>query len=387
MTELAQPEEPPRTGPEAIAYALQNLDLDALEEEQKKIIASKKKTKRPRAVAILNAIRGMRKNEVSPSDLLVHNVPVLPPQFRPFSVAGGTFIAGDANELYKELIGIRDAYNEERSVLGDKAAGKSRMAMYDAVRAVYGYGDPVEPKTKSRGVSGFLKQVTGTNPKLSWFSSKMIGKPQDNVSRSVISINPELTLDEIGIPEDHAWSMYAPHIQRRLVRSGMRPSEALKAVRERTADAKKALDVEIEDRPVMYSRAPAWHKYNFLAGRAKLVDGDSIMVNPLVTGGLNADFDGDTLNVHVPASDGAVKDAKEILMPSKMLFSVRDPDRVMPQPKHEQILGLFTAGARPAKETHRFNTEQEALDAINKGLVRLSDEVEIGEESKVGPTV
>src|ERR1019366_8667394 len=76
----------PTTGPEAIAYALQKLDTDKLSAEAKDVITSKKVSKRPKAVQVLNALEGLKRNNLTPGDLLVNSVPVIPPAFRPFSV-------------------------------------------------------------------------------------------------------------------------------------------------------------------------------------------------------------------------------------------------------------------------------------------------------------
>jgi DNA-directed RNA polymerase subunit beta' len=367
----------PLTGPAAIEYALKNLNTADLETEHREIIRSKKVSKRPRAVQVLNVLEGLRRNQLTPSDLLIHHVPVIPPAFRPFSVVGDTFVPGDANELYRDLIQLRDAHGEAQKVLGDAGTSDTKLALYDSVKALYGYGDPVLPKTKQRGVAGFLKQVSGTSPKWSFTQRKLLSKPQDSVSRGTIAVDPDLSLDEIGIPRDMAWTMYAPYVQRRLVHLGMSPGDALKHVTERSEHATKALDKEVISRPVIYSRAPSWHKFNVLAGHPKLIDGNTIAINPLVTTGLNADFDGDAMNIHVPSHPDAVAEAHEKLMPSKMLFSIRDQDKVVPVPKHEQILGLYTAAARPAKAKHVFETHAQALDAIKKHRVSLSDEVEI----------
>ena len=43
--------------------------------------------------------------------------------------------------------------------------------------------------------------------------------------------------------------------------------------------------------PVVYSRAPAWHKQNVIAGMRRLIDGNAIQINPYVATGLNADYD------------------------------------------------------------------------------------------------
>jgi DNA-directed RNA polymerase subunit beta' len=370
-------EEIPQTGPGAILHALQQLDLDQLEKQQREIVRSNKKSKRPGAVKVLNIIEGLRRNELQPSELMISRVPVIPPAFRPFSVMGSTFVAGDANELYATLIKLKQAQEEEAGEFGDENTGDSKLAIYDAVKATYGYGDPVDPKSRQRGVSGFLKKITGTNPKLSFFQNKLIGKPQDSVARGVITVDPDLSLDEIGIPEEMAWKMYAPYIQKRLVRMGMAPSKALQDVQNRASHALKALQMEVGERPVIYSRAPSWHKYNVISGKPKLISGATIKINPLVTSGLNADFDGDTINLHVPSQSDAVKEAWDVLMPSRMLFATRDRESVVPKLKHEQVLGGFAAGQRPSMKKHIFSTEEEALSAINSGQISLSDDIEI----------
>lgn len=366
----------PTTGPLAVKAALGSLDLDELEKEHRSILDRGLVSKRRASVQALNAIEGLRKNQVTPERLMITKVPVVPPAFRPFSLAGDTFIPGDANELYKDLFSYKDAFSEARDVFGDSGAVEERRALQNAVKAVYGYGDPVNPKTKARGVSGFLRQVSGSSPKFSFVQRKLVSKTQDQVGRGVIIPDPELKLDEVGIPEDMAWNMYKSYIMRRLVRGGMNRRLALEQIKERSGFARKALLDEMKDRPVVYSRSPAWHKYSIVSGVPKLVEGDAIKISPFVTTGFNADFDGDQMNIHVPASREAVEEARTILKPSSMLFSIKDPDRVVPSLKHEQVLGLFAAKQRPSRAVHRFASKEEALAAVRSGKVSLRDEVE-----------
>lgn len=370
----------PLTGPEAIAHALSKINLDGLKQQHLNTIRSGAKSKRTKSVQALNAIEGLQRNGLTPEKLLVRNVPVIPPAFRPFSVVGNTFVPGDANELYRDLFQYKEMHDESVSLLGEKGSSQAKLDLYDTVKALYGYGTPIAPKTKQRGVAGFLTQVTGSNPKYSYFQRKLISKPQDSVARGTIAVDPELSLDEIGVPLDMAWVMYAPYIQRRLVQNGMSAISAIQNIKERTDYARKALDNEIKERPVVYSRAPSWHKFNVLAGRPKLIEGNTIAINPLVTTGLNADFDGDAMNLHVPSQPDAVKEAHNKLMPSKMLFSIKSQDQVVPLPKQELILGLYTANKREAKAKHSFATEEEALKAIRNGAISLSDEIEIGKK-------
>jgi DNA-directed RNA polymerase subunit beta' len=367
---------PPLTGPEAIQHALSLLDLDALEKEQRGVIRSKKKTARPRAVRLINIIGGMRKNEIRPDQLMLSSVPVIPPAFRPFSVTGDTFLPGDANELYRDLLEYRRLYRETEEALGREGSGEVYGDLHDAVRAAFGYGESPNPKTRSRGVKGFFETVVGTTPKTGFFQSKMLAKPVDNVGRGVIIPDADLGLNDVAIPRDMAWRMYGSYVQRRLVRSGMSPAAALKHVTERSAQAQKALEAELPHRPVVLTRAPVWHRFGVIGQNPRLTDGDAIRINTFITDGAGADFDGDTMAVHVPSGEEAIADVRERLMADKMLFSIKNPDKVVPVPKHEQLVVL---GDAASGKRHKFRNEDEAMAAIDSGAVDLNDEIELSD--------
>lgn len=285
----------PQTGPEAIEYALSQLTPQQINERGKKILASGKRSKRSYGVKLLNIARGLERNQLKPSDYMISAVPVIPPKYRPFAVQGDTMIPGDANILYKDLIDIKDAYDEETKMFGKANTQGSQLTLYDAVRSVYGYGDAVKPKTRSKDVQGFLKKIVGSTSKFSYVASKMISKPQDNVGRSTTIADPDLSIDEIGVPREMAMTMYAPYVQRRLKGMGYSDADALRAVRDRTDDAWRALQRECEVRPVLYSRAPAWYKFNITAGKVKLIDGKALATNPIVQHSYSGDFDGNCI--------------------------------------------------------------------------------------------
>lgn len=287
------------TGPEAIARALEQIDLDALEQEQMEVIRSKKKTARPRAVRLLNIAQGLRKNKLHPKQLMLNSVPVIPPKFRPFAITGDTFLPGDANEMYRDLVEYRRLYERTAADLGHENAGEVYADMNRAVRAAYGYGESPNPKTKARAVKGFFQQVVGTNPKTSFLMSRMLSKPVDTVGRGVVVPDADYDMDEVGIPEEMAWKLYGNYVQRRLVRSGMSPASALRHVKERSAQAQKALESELPERPAVITRSPAWHRFNVIGQIPRIIKGDAIKVNTYITEGQNMDFDGDDVHNQV----------------------------------------------------------------------------------------
>jgi hypothetical protein len=209
------------------------------------------------------------------------------------------------------------------------------------------------------------------------FQAKVISKPQDVVGRGTIVANPELSMDEVGMPEDMAWRLYRPFVARRLSHSGLPTAQALKEIESRTNAAKSALDMEMKARPVIYSRAPAWHRYNIIAAHPRVMEGDAIHISPLVTKGIAGDFDGDQMNIHVPISDDAVHDAKHKLLPSKNLLSIRDFSTPMYSPSQEMILGLYSASTRAGEAAHKAMSHAELLAGLKAGTVHHHDTVEI----------
>lgn len=286
----------PLTGPQALHHALSKLDIPSLEAEARKDLNSGVKTKRPKAINMLNVIKGLNTSGNTPTDYMIKKVPVLPPLFRPFSIMGDTFMPGDANELLKDLMNYKELHGELANEVGEENTPESAHNVYKAVKALYGYDDPINPKTKQRGVSGFLQHLLGkSGPKTSWFQRRLFSKNQDSVGRSVITANPELNMDQIGIPEEMAWKLYGPYVQRRLVKAGIPALRALDHITDRSDMADKALNLEMGERPVIYSRSPCWFKYSVIAGHPHRVKGDNIESNLYSLNAQGGDFDGNCI--------------------------------------------------------------------------------------------
>lgn len=368
------------TGPEAIMNALKDLDLDKIEKEAYDGLAQGKKTARSKYVKQLNVIKGLRRTGVRPEQMMISAVPVVPPKYRPFAQQGDSLIAGDANILYKDFIEQNDAYKEEKKMFGAENTGQGRLDLYDTAKALYGYGDPLKDKSKSKDVRGFLKKIVGRTSKQGFFQSKMLAKTQDSVGRSTITANPDLDMDQLAIPYEMAFTMYAPYIQRRLKQSGMSDADAVRAVKDRTDYAKHALEEEVKTRPVIYSRAPAWWKHSILGARPVLVEGNAIGLPLVVTGNIAGDYDGDTINVHVPSTDEAVKETYETMLPSKHPYADRSGESIISKLKQEQLLGMYATSMKPTNGTYKFKTRDEALNAVKKGDIPLDAELDIEED-------
>lgn len=364
------------SGPQAIHKALKNLDTKQLELDAKETIKNGTKTKKPRAIKLLNVLEGIKRNELKPEDFMISAVPVLPPRFRPYAMVGDTFIPGDANELYKELIHVRDNVRDSKKVFDDKDLGDEKSALYNAIKAAYGFGEPVGKKLRDRKVSGFMSSLIGDTSKFSSWQRNVVSKPQDFTGSAVIDVDPDLGFDEMSMPNEMAWHLFAPYISQYMTRAGMSLEQATKEIEDRTPRAEQYLDKVMQDKVVFATRSPSWHKYNSLGFHAKRHEGKNILLNGLAETGMNGDHDGDKIMVHVPALAKAQQEVRDKLMPSKQLLSIRDKQTVVNPIKHEMVLGLYNASKGKGVDVY-VDSVAEALRKIKSGEIKPEDNVHL----------
>tara|TARA_Y100001970_G_C14165413_1_gene820994 strand:+ start:36 stop:599 length:564 start_codon:yes stop_codon:yes gene_type:complete len=185
-------------------------------------------------------------------------------------------------------------------------------------------------------------------------------------------------MDEVGLPEEMAWSMYTPYVTKSLVKRGMGALDAKKRIEDRDSTARNELLAEMNKRPVILNRAPTLFKHGLVGSYPKLVKGKTIQVNPFIEKGMNLDYDGDALQVHLPATDAGIKDAKKMMV-SRNVFGDLTHGRALATPAMEAVAGMQMAGMakKSKKPTTTFNTRGEALAAYRSGSINLNDPVVI----------
>lgn len=335
-------------------------------------------------------LRALNRLEMTPSEAyILHNLPVVPPVIRPLKVMpNGGLRYEDVNGLYKQFEMVNKGLKDPvlSAHLTDAKKQDLRAAYYDGVKALMGVGTV----NKERKERGFLDQIAGDSPKTGYFQSTLMNRRQDLTLRSTIVPEPNLSLDELGLPRDAALTLFRPFVIRQLVLQGTAPGaldaqRLVSAVHKGTNDPMvwKALDRVMEERPVLLKRDPALHKYSIQAFKGKAVGGNAIQVHPLVTGGFNADHDGDTMACYVPISHEAVAEAHK-MFPSNNIFSEAS-GHVMYQPTLESALGLYKL-AMPGKDTaHTFKTQEEAVEGLRSGKVHLNDGIQLdGKKTTAG---
>lgn len=359
---------------------LSKLDID------KKLVELRGRTRTARGPVLDGVIKqvkyleALKEHDIRPEHgYIITKVPVTPPVIRPIlPLADGRLQVGDANLLYKDAFLANQKLREAGVDLPATALPAPRQHLYDAISALYGVGEPVSPAAATRGAKGYLAAITGTRPGTGFFQARLMKRQQDVSGRATIAPDPTLSMDEIGIPEGMLWGMYGKFVIGRLVRRGYSATDAQLEVDKRSTVAREELGHEARERPVMVNRAPSLHRFNIIGAYPKMIDGKTVKLNPFAEKGMNADYDGDALQIHAPVTPGGVADVKKMTL-SHMIFADKRPGVLNIVPEMESLIGLHRAThAASNKAVTHYANQADAMAAYHKGEIALNDPITIG---------
>ena len=312
-------------GAEAVREILRRIDLKELAVSLRAELAeSKSKQKTETLIKRLRVIGNFLGSPNNPEWMVMDVIPVIPPDLRPLvPLESGNFATSDLNDLYRRVI---NRNNRLKKLLDLNAPGviirnEKRMlqqavdALFDngrCKRAVLGAGN--------RPLKSLTDMIKGKQGR---FRENLLGKRVDYSARSVIVVGPDLRLHQCGLPKKIALELFQPFIIRRLKEKGYADTikSAKKILDRKDAEVWDVLEEAIQGHPVLLNRAPTLHRLGIEAFYPVLVEGDSIVIHPLICGGVNADFDGDQMAVHLPLSLEAQTEAALLMLSTNNIFS------------------------------------------------------------------
>ena len=291
-----------KTGGQAMKALLDKVSLPQLKAQAENEIRFGSASRKDAAVKRFGFLTAMEKHGVKPSDFMMDRVLVLPPKYRPVTRQGGLTMSNDMNYMYKALTEAIEDYNDSEG-LPEPVRKEARSNLVNIHRATIGMIDPAHPKLVQKNIGGILKQLFGKgSPKASFVQRKVMETNMDISGLAVVSPNPNLKLNEVGLPIEKAWELYEPWIIRHMVRNNTPATAAAKAVKNKDRSALAALQEVVKQRPVIVNRAPTLHKYSMMAFKPKLVKGETLQVSPAIVGPFTMDFDGDSISGCVAVS-------------------------------------------------------------------------------------
>ncbi len=331
-------------GAEAFYDILRRLDLEKLSEELwREVRTSKSKQKRKKATTRLKVVEAFVRSGNRPEWMILTVLPVIPPDLRPMvQLDGGRFATSDLNDLYRRVIN-RNNRLKRLLELGapDVIVRNEKRMLQEAVDSLI--DNSQRGKALSRRGRRELKSLSDMlKGKKGRFRRNLLGKRVDYSGRSVIVVGPSLKLYQCGLPKTMALELYRPFVIARLVQHNYAANVkgARRFIERNRPEVWEVLEEVIKERPVLLNRAPTLHRLGIQAFEPILIEGSAIQLHPLVTTAFNADFDGDQMAVHVPLSDKAVWEARQLMLASKNLLKPADGEPII-SPSKDMVLGVY----------------------------------------------
>jgi len=177
----------------------------------------------------------------------------------------------------------------------------------------------------------------------------LVGKRTNFSARTVISPDPKIEINEVGVPQVMAFKLTVPEFVtewnkdylKKFVENGpknypgsnyvVRPDGRRKKIGD---DNKEQILEELEpgfivERHLMdgdialFNRQPSLHRMSMMAHKIRVLPGLTLRLNPAVCNPYNADFDGDEMNLHIPQTPEARAEAEILMQVQTQIISPR----------------------------------------------------------------
>jgi len=372
-----------KSGAEAIKDLLELIDLDLeIAKLEKDYLETSSVASRHKIMRRIKVFTSLSSAGIRPEWMVMSVLPVLPPDLRPLvPLEGGRFASSDLNELYRRVLNrnirLRRLYEIEAPDVIIKNEKRMLQESVDALIDNGKRGQAVRGSNK-RPLKSLSEMLRGKQGR---FRQNLLGKRVDYSARSVIVVDPELKMDQCGLPKIMALELFKSYVFAGLLEREIAPNlrMAKKMVEDLKPEIWDVLDDVVENKKVLLNRAPTLHRLGIQAFKPILVDGKAIKLHPLVCSAFNADFDGDQMAVHLPLSINAQKEATELILSTQNILSPAN-GRPITVPSQDMILGLHyltKARANLKGEGIIFGSPKEVIAAHQHDEVELHSQIKI----------
>ncbi len=308
------------TGAEALRKIFGEIDLKKEIANLKESLQNAQPATKRKILSRLRILQGMQRSGTRPECMFLTVLPVLPPDLRPMvQLDGGRYASSDLNDLYRRVINRNNRLKYLLEIGAPEVIVRNEKRMLqEAVDALIDNGmRKGTMTTATTGGKRLLKSLADIlKGKQGRFRQNLLGKRVDYSGRSVIVVGPELKLNQVGIPKKMALELFKPFVIKKILDKELAYNVrgASRLIDEETNEVWENLEEVVKDKLVLLNRAPTLHRLGVQAFYPILIEGESIHIHPMVCKAFNADFDGDQMAVHLPLSDRAQREAREIML-------------------------------------------------------------------------
>jgi len=288
-------------------------------------------------------VKIMGLGESHPKLFLMNKVLVIPPKTRPTIADGNKVYPDGLTKAYKEIVNSIGTYllndikkadfttdellknyniTDDLQILKDIYQSSHdfslKIPILNSVSNLINSNVPLgRTSSKTSTTSSYTKKLNG---KFGLLRRYMMGKRVNHTGRTVVGPSPDFDVDEIGVPKFIAQNLtkrvYVNDINYDLVmkwlddgkiKSFIKTSGKQKDMRFLIGNGKAKFEKgDIIERELMNgdyvlaNRNPTIHKQGMMGLKVRIVNENIFRLNLALTPPLNADFDGDDLNIFVP---------------------------------------------------------------------------------------
>ncbi|KAI4468651.1 dna-directed rna polymerase [Holotrichia oblita] len=274
-------------------------------------------------------ILGMDPKFARPDWMIVTVLPVPPLPVRPAVVMYGS--AKNQDDLTHKLADIIKSNNELQR---NEASGAAAHVISENIKMLQFHvatlvdndmpGMPRAMQKSGKPLKAIKARLKGKEGRI---RGNLMGKRVDFSARTVITPDPNLRIDQVGVPRSIAQNLTFPEIvtpfnfekMLELVQRGNSQYPGAKYI---IRDNGERIDLRFHPKPsdlhlqcgykverhirdgdlVIFNRQPTLHKMSMMGHRVKVLPWSTFRMNLSCTSPYNADFDGDEMNLHVPQS-------------------------------------------------------------------------------------
>jgi len=379
------------TGAETLRKILSETDWKSLFKSLLKEAEDTTPEKKRKILRRARVIQKMLKAGIKPEWMFMTHLPVLPPELRPMvQLDGGRYASSDLNDLYRRVINRNNRLKYLLEINApDVIVRNEKRMLQEAVDALI---DNTMRKgqttTATTGGKRLLKSLADMlKGKQGRFRQNLLGKRVDYSARSVIVVGPELKFNQVGIPKRMALELFKPFVIKKILDRELAYNvrSANKLIEEETPEVWAMLEECVKDKLVLLNRAPTLHRLGIQAFYPLLIEDQAIRIHPMTCKAFNADFDGDQMAVHLPLSDTAQMEAKELMLSSANLLK---PATGMPivAPNQDIILGIYwicRIKEAALGEGKVFGSKNEAILASDSEVIDMRARIKVRMEEGI----
>lgn len=301
-------------------------------------------------------ILGMDPLYARPDSMIITVLPVPPLPVRPAVVMFGS--AKNQDDLTHKLADIVKCNNElkrneQSGAAAHIIAENTKMLQYHVATLIDNEipGVPKAQQKSGRPLKSIKQRLKSKEGRI---RGNLMGKRVDFSARTVITPDPNLMIDEVGVPRSIAQNLTFPEIvtpfnlqeMRDLVAKGNNQYPGAKYIirdngeridlrfHPKLSDLHLQVGYKVERHIktgdiVVFNRQPTLHKMSMMGHRIKVLPWSTFRLNLSVTTPYNADFDGDEMNLHVPQSLETKAEIEQLAMVPRLIVTPQNNKPVM----------------------------------------------------------